>query len=136
MIEPPEGLGSLGGVVGVGIDLVQVERMARALDRASGFAARWFSAEERATCDARPDPPASYAARFAAKEAVLKALGLGIFELPLREIELVGGGDAAPFLRLVGSAGEHAAGRGVSGWMVSISHDGGMAAAVAVALGS
>jgi len=134
VIGPPEGLVSLGGVVGVGIDLVAVERMARALERTRGFATRYFSEGERAVCDTRHDPPASYAARFAAKEAVLKALGLGIFELPLREIELLGGGDGPPSLRLVDSAGECARDRGVGSWLVSVSHDGGLAAAVAVAL--
>jgi holo-[acyl-carrier protein] synthase len=134
VIEPPQGLTALGGVVGVGIDLVSVARMATALERTSGFSARYFSDGEREVCDSRHDPAASYAARFAAKEAVLKALGLGIFELPLREIELLGGGDAAPALRLVGSAEERASRHGVGGWLVSISHDGGLAAAVAVAL--
>jgi holo-[acyl-carrier protein] synthase len=134
VIEPPEGLSSLDGVIGVGIDLVAVDRMATALTRTRGFASRYFSDGERAICDSRHDPPASYAARFAAKEAALKALGLGIFELPLREIELLGGGDGPPALRLVGSAADRAAGRGVRSWLVSVSHDGGLAAAVAVAL--
>ena len=134
MIDPPQGLAALGGVVGVGIDLVAVDRMATALQRSGGFAARYFSDDERAICEARHDPAASYAARFAAKEAVLKALGLGIFELPLREIELIGGGDEPPALRLVGAALERAAEHGVGRWLVSISHDGGVAAAVAVAV--
>ena len=53
---------------------------------------------------------------------------------PLHEIELVGGGDAPPSLRLVGAAAACAAERGVGGWLVSVSHDGGIAAAVCVAL--
>jgi holo-[acyl-carrier protein] synthase len=134
VIDPPQGLETLGGVVGVGIDLVAIDRMATALGRTGGFATRYFSDDERSICESRPDPAASYAARFAAKEAALKALGLGIFELPLREIELIGGGDAPPELRLVGTARTRADRHGVGRWLVSVSHDGGLAVAVAVAL--
>ena len=136
MIRPPEALAGRAGVVGVGIDLVAVERVRQALDRTPGFATRYFSDHEQATCAERAEPAASYAARFAAKEAVLKALGLGIFDLPIREIELVAGGEGPPGLRLTATAARRAAEAGVGRWLVSVSHDGGMAAAVAVALTS
>lgn len=134
MIDVPHGLGAVPGVVGVGIDVVDVARMATALERTRGFAARYFTEAERATCTTRPDPAASFAARFAVKEAVLKALGLGIFDVPLVGIELVGGGVAAPSVRLAGPAARRAAEAGALRWLVSVSHDGGVAAAVAVGL--
>ena len=62
-------------IVGVGLDLCLISRMARALSRSEGrFAARVFTAEERQYCDERAAPAQHYAARFAAKEAILKAL--------------------------------------------------------------
>jgi holo-[acyl-carrier protein] synthase len=133
VIDPPEALAGQAGVVGVGIDVVAVDRMRQALERTPGFAVRYFSDHERATCARRADPAASYAARFAAKEAALKALGLGIFDVPIREIELVSG-EGAPELRLSGSAARRAAAARAGRWLVSVSHDGGVAAAVVVAL--
>ena len=59
----------------VGVDLIEIPRIARALQRYPGFRERCFTEVERAYCDARPNPPQHYAARFAGKEAVGKALG-------------------------------------------------------------
>lgn len=133
MIEPPAELGHQPGVVGVGIDVVDVERMRLALGRTERFGTRYFTESELAR--ARPEDPApSLAARFAAKEAVLKALGLGIFDLPLREIEVTGGGDTPPAIRLHAGAAQAAADRGVGRWFLSLTHDGGVAAAVVVAV--
>lgn len=135
MIEAPAELGHQPGVVGVGIDVVDIERMRRALGRTEGFGPRYFTESELAR--ARPEDPApSLAARFAAKEAVLKALGLGIFDLPLREIEVTGGGGSPPAIRLHATAATAAADRGVRRWLVSLTHDGGVAAAVVVAVAS
>jgi holo-[acyl-carrier protein] synthase len=122
-------------VVGVGVDVVEVRRMAGALERTPGFADRCFTEAEQAACRLRADAAASFAARFAAKEAVLKALGLGIFAVPLVDIEVVGGADVAPSLVVSGRAAAAASAAGVQRWLVSLSHDGGVAAAVAVALG-
>lgn len=129
MIDVPEGLADHPAVVGVGIDVVDVGRMATALERTAGFATRVFTDDERS----HPGV-ASLAARFAAKEAVLKALGAGIFDLPLRDIEITGGGDEPPGIVLHDSAALAAESRGVGRWLVSLTHDGGVAAAVAVAL--
>jgi holo-[acyl-carrier protein] synthase len=136
VIEPPEGLDAAPGVVGIGVDVVEVRRMARALERTTRFADRCFTPAEQATCRARSEPAASFAARFAAKEAVLKALGLGLFSVPLVDIEVVGGADAAPAIALSGRAADAAAAAGAGRWLLSLSHDGGVAAAVAVALRS
>ena len=59
----------------VGVDLIEIERIARALERYPGFRERCFTEAERAYCDSQPNPPQHYAARFAGKEAVGKALG-------------------------------------------------------------
>jgi holo-[acyl-carrier protein] synthase len=73
----------------VGIDLIEIRRIARALERHPGFRERCFTEVERAYCDAKPNPPQHYAARFAGKEAVGKALGSGV-RFTWREIEIAG----------------------------------------------
>ncbi len=72
----------------VGVDLIEIERVRRALER-PGFRERCFTEAERAYCDSRPNPAESYAGRFAAKEAVGKALGVGV-RFTWKEIEIVG----------------------------------------------
>ena len=80
----------LEGQVGLGIDLVQIERMEQILARTPSFARKVFSEAERAYCDATSSPATHYATRFAAKEAVLKALGTGFsFGIHPRDIEVV-----------------------------------------------
>jgi holo-[acyl-carrier protein] synthase len=66
-------------MIGIGVDVVSVSRLQQVLRRTPGFADRCFSAAERAACEARPSPTLHYALRYAAKEAFLKALGLGVF---------------------------------------------------------
>jgi holo-[acyl-carrier protein] synthase len=73
----------------VGVDLIEIERVRRALERYSGFAARCFTEAERAYCESRGNPAQHYAARFAGKEAVGKALGCGV-RFTWREIEIAG----------------------------------------------
>ena len=75
-------------MVRTGIDLIEIERIRKALER-PGFRERCFTEAERAYCDARPNPAESYAARFAGKEAVGKALGCGV-RFTWKEIEIVG----------------------------------------------
>ena len=72
----------------VGVDIVEIDRVRRALDRA-GFRERCFTEAEREYCDSRAHPAQSYAARFAGKEAVGKALGCGV-RFTWKEIEIVG----------------------------------------------
>lgn len=112
-----------GVVVGVGVDLCEVGRMAEVLARTPGFAARVFTEAERAYCDRRRRRPAErYAARFAAKEAVLKAMGLGIGACGLRDIEVVRASSGAPSVALHGRAVALAADRGITGWHLTLSH--------------
>ena len=73
----------------VGVDLIEIERIERALERYPRFRQRCFTADEIAYCDSRPNPAESYAGRFAGKEAVGKALGVGV-RFTWKEIEIVG----------------------------------------------
>lgn len=111
---------------GIGIDLLEIDRMERALERHPGLAARVFTVGERGYAEVRARPGRHLAARFAAKEAVVKALGLeGGFGL--REIEVVAA--EPPRVRLSGRAAAAAAGRRVD---VSLTHSREFAAAVAI----
>ena len=85
---------------GIGTDLVEVERMARSTERPH-FVADVFGPNERAYCEAKKKPAEHFAARFAAKEAFLKALGRGIFDgIRLKDIETVNAPNGKPELRL------------------------------------
>jgi holo-[acyl-carrier protein] synthase len=87
--------------VTVGVDLIEIARIRCALDRHSSFRERCFTPAERAYCDSRPNPPQHYAARFAGKEAIGKALGFGVARaFAWREIEIAGG--PKPAVRLSG----------------------------------
>lgn len=113
-------------MTGVGIDLLEIERMERALERHPRLADRVFTEGELAYARAKGRPGRHLAARFAAKEAVVKALGLtGGFGL--REIEVVAG--EPPTVRLSGRAAEVAAGREIA---ISLTHSRDNAAAVAM----
>ena len=75
----------------VGVDLIEIERIRRALERYPRFRERCFTEAERAYCDSRPNPAESYAGRFAGKEAVGKALGFGVARaFAWRDVEIVG----------------------------------------------
>lgn len=117
-------------VIGVGIDLIEIDRIAAALARRPRFAERCFTPDEAAYCASRAYPPQHYAARFAAKEAVGKALGVGMTRW--REVEVVRG-RGAPTVALHGRYRERAAALGVTRISLSLTHSRGMAAAVAVA---
>ena len=111
----------------IGLDLLEVERMEQALARRPGLAARLFTEGERAYAATRARPAQHLAARFCAKEAVTKALGLRVFSPQL--IEVTGGGSADVALVL---HGEVAAAAGGARVVVSLTHTRGMAGAVAV----
>jgi len=120
-------------VRGIGTDIVGVERMAGSLRRNATFAEAVFSAEERRYCEAQARPARHYAARFAAKEAFLKAVGRGIFDgIPLPEIEVVGGPGGQPLLRLGPAAAAALGDAGGLHALVSLSHEGGLALAFVV----
>jgi holo-[acyl-carrier protein] synthase len=121
-----------GLLLGLGIDVVEAARIGRLLQRLPKAYARLFSEQERAYADGFVDPFPRYAARFAAKEAVGKALGIGIIGFVWRDIEVLSGGK--PRIALHGDVAEVARRLGVTRVEVSLSHTGGMAYAVAAAL--
>jgi holo-[acyl-carrier protein] synthase len=116
---------------GVGLDLLEVERLERALERRPRLATRLFTEGELAHAQARVRPGPHLAARFAAKEAAVKALGAAA--LPLREIEVEGGGREPPRLRLHGRAAAVARERGIE-LQVSLTHSHSVAAAAVLAV--
>ncbi len=117
----------------VGVDLIEVARVEAALARhGERFLQRCFTAGEQADCAGRP---ASLAARFAAKEAVAKALGCGIGAVRWLDIEVISGPDREPQLRLLGTAQERANRLGLSRWAISLSHTQAHALAFVVAQG-
>ncbi len=111
---------------GVGVDACEVARIRRSLDGAAGarFRERVFTPAERAYCDARGRGRVqSYAARFAAKEAAMKALGTGWGEgVGFRDVEVLRDGDAPPRLVLHGNAATIARARGLGAWHVTLTH--------------
>jgi holo-[acyl-carrier protein] synthase len=113
---------------GIGIDVVEIERIETALARRPRLAERLFTEAEREYADARARPGRHLAARFCAKEAVAKALALRVWSP--REIEVVSGAPA-PSVRLTGRTAERAGERGES-LKISLTHSRELAAAVAV----
>jgi holo-[acyl-carrier protein] synthase len=121
-------------VIGIGVDLCEVDRMRAALSRTPTLRERLFTEGERAYCDLRRDPTERYAARFAAKEAVLKAMGAGVGACKWREIEVVRADSGAPSVRLHGGARALAEVHGISRWLLTMTHTHQTAEAIAVAL--
>ncbi len=116
---------------GIGIDVIEVPRVERAVARwGEVFLARVFTAEERAHAGASPQ---RLAGRFAAKEAVMKALGLGWRSMAWREIEIAVDPLGKPVVQLSGRAAVASRRLGVGGWLVSISHTHTLAIAQALA---
>jgi len=112
-------------VIGVGIDVVDIERFGESLSRTRGLRERLFTAAEAAL------PPASLAARFAAKEALAKALGAPV-GLGWHDAEVVSESSGRPLMELRGSVAARAAELGVRSVHLSLSHDAGLASAVVV----
>lgn len=121
-------------VIGVGIDLTDPGRLGRAIARhGERFERRIFTDREREQCAERGDRIQALAARFAAKEACLKALGTGMTAgLGLRQVEVVRGAGGRPRIELHGAAWAFAQAAGVRAMHVSLTHERGMAAAVVV----
>ncbi|GGK14009.1 holo-[acyl-carrier-protein] synthase [Pilimelia terevasa] len=119
-------------VVGVGIDVVRVARFAQALGRTPLLADRLFTEAERRTPAGNERTAESLAARFAAKEAVAKALGAPR-GLHWHDCEVVADPDGRPWLTVSGTVAAAADERGIRRWHLSLSHDGGLATALVVA---
>ena len=121
-------------IIGVGIDVVPVERFAESLIRTPGLRDRLFTDAEQRTPSGNLRTGESLAARFAAKEALAKALGAP-GDLHWHDAEIAVGENGRPHLEVRGTVAGRAAQLGVSAWHLSLSHDGGMASAVVVAEG-
>ena len=121
-------------VVGVGTDLVDLDRFREAARRTPGILTRYFTADEQAYAERRRDPTERYAARFAAKEAVMKAMGVGMGACKWREIEVAKARSGAPSVRLHGGALALAEARGVTRWHLTLTHTAHLAESIAVAL--
>src|SRR5215475_69447 len=119
-------------VVGLGMDVCAVERIARVLksELGEGFRERVYTDAEQKTCEERTDAATAYAARFAAKEALVKALGAPP-GLRWRDMEVVKASNGAPGFTLTGVAFREVAARGVR-VLLALTHDAGVAAATVV----
>lgn len=123
------------GAVGLGVDIVEIARMKAILQRTPSFRTRVFSEEERAYCDKTAQPAIHYATRFAAKEAVLKALGTGFSQgIGVRDIEVRRNAKGRPTVHLSGRAKEVAAELGVREIPLSLSYTHTDAVACAMAI--
>jgi holo-[acyl-carrier protein] synthase len=115
----------------VGTDIVEVRRISELIEQyGRRFTQRVFTSDELEACGGSPQ---SLAARWAAKEAVAKALGTGIGQVGFTEIEVIQDDARRPDLRLRGRAEAMSQDQGLSHWAISLAHDGGMALAFVVA---
>jgi holo-[acyl-carrier-protein] synthase len=122
-------------IAGVGVDIVAVERMARALARhEAALFRRVFTAGEQADCRSEQGRAAHFAARFAAKEAVMKALGCGWGPVGWREVEIRRSASGRPVVALHGRAARWAQEQGIAAVYVSLAHEKEYAIAYAVAV--
>lgn len=121
-------------VIGLGVDVVDVERVEGILERTPGWPQRYFSDGEIAFCEASGQRGRCYAARWAAKEACAKALG-GVPGGRWRDIRVLRGDDGRVAIELGGAASERAREVGVDRVLVSFSHERGMAVATCLAVG-
>lgn len=119
-------------MLAIGIDLIEVDRIKRSIENyGQRFLDRVFTEGEQRYCKGRPE---SFAARFAAKEAVGKALGTGIGDISWQEIEVVNEENGRPLLRLHGRAHQIASDKGLDNWQISLSHTKAQAIGMVVAL--
>jgi holo-[acyl-carrier protein] synthase len=123
-------------IVGVGTDLVEVARFRLAMERRARLPERLFSDAEREYAFRQKDPAKSLAARFGAKEAVMKAMGVGLWKFKFRDVEVVRARSGAPSVALTGRAAEMASERGVVSWQLSLTHTETTALALVIALGT
>lgn len=109
-------------ILSVGADIVDVDRMRQIVDRRPSFVRRVFTEAEEAYCRRAVDPAQRFAARFAAKEAGLKALSVGLGGADFHDFEVVKHGSGQPELVVTGRARQRALGLGVAAWLITLSH--------------
>jgi holo-[acyl-carrier protein] synthase len=111
-----------GRVIGIGVDAVDIARFRTSLARTPSMRTRLFTVEELADVAARADPVPALAARFAAREAVMKAMGLGLGAFGFHEAWVRRAASGEPSLVIIGRAAELAGERGITAWLLSITH--------------
>lgn len=121
-------------VIGVGTDVVDVPRFRTVMARTPTIVDRLFTDDEKAWCERKDDPAERYAVRFAAKEAVGKAMRTGLSRFPIREIEVVRGKNGEPTIRLGPKGAAVARELGIGRFEISLSHSETTAIAMAVAV--
>ncbi|MDO8390225.1 MAG: holo-ACP synthase [Actinomycetota bacterium] len=107
---------------GIGVDAVDIERFRTSLTRTPTMRERLFTASELAYVAPKLDPVPSLAARFAAREAVMKAMGLGLGAFGFHEVWVERADSGVPSLQITGRALELAVDRGITTWHLSITH--------------
>ncbi len=122
----------MSAVIGTGIDAVEIGRFRALLARRPGLVERLFSSEEQHLAERRSDPVPTLAARFAAKEAAMKALSTGLGGVDFTDLEVLSEPGGAPRLVVSGRARERAGSLGVTRWHVSLTHTETLAMAVVV----
>jgi len=110
-------------IYGIGNDIIEISRIKRAIDKDNGFKEKIFSANEIILCEAKANKYQSYAARFAAKEAFMKAYGTGWADgITWKEIEILNHDNGAPFLKLLNKTKETVLGKDKLKFHVTLSH--------------
>ncbi|MCU1399957.1 MAG: acpS [Acidimicrobiales bacterium] len=109
-------------MIGIGVDAVEIERFRTSLTRTPTMRQRLFTAEELAYVAPKSDPVPSLAARFAAREAVMKALGVGLGAFGFHEVWVSRAASGVPSLNVTGAAAVLAEAAGVSRWHLSLTH--------------
>ncbi|MCB5257099.1 MAG: holo-ACP synthase [Candidatus Cloacimonadaceae bacterium] len=123
-------------IVGIGTDIVEISRIDRLLEKNPRFVDKVYSPAEIDYCSTKASPAQSYAARFAAKEALMKALGTGWDQdVSWQDIEIVNDTKGKPAIRLCGKAKELAVHKGIMAIHLSLSHEKHYAVASVIAEG-
>lgn len=122
-------------IIGIGIDAVEIERFRQALERTASLKERLFTAEELSYVQPQVDPTASLAARFAAREAVMKALGVGLGAFDFHDVSVCRASSGQPDLLVVGRAQQLATDQGIARWHLSLTHTESIAMAYVIASG-
>ena len=123
-------------IVGVGVDAVEIDRFRRSLERTPSMKTRLFTHEELEYVEPHEDPTASLAARFAAREAVMKAMGVGLGAFEFHDVWVQRADSGRPMLAVTGRAEQIANELGVTDWHLSITHTDTTAIAYVIAVRS
>ena len=123
-------------IVGIGVDAVEIDRFRRSLERTPSMKTRLFTQEELEYVEPHDDPSASLAARFAAREAVMKAMGVGLGAFEFHDVWVQRADSGRPTLAVTGRAEQIANELGVTGWHLSITHTDTTAIAYVIAVRS